>query len=150
MQPGQHVRYAVLIPAYRPSAGLIDLVRDLAGRGMPAIVVVDDGSGAEFRGIFDQVAQLPSVQVLRHAVNLGKGAALKTGINHALCEFPELRGVVTADADGQHHPEDIERVAARLHGASRRAGAGRAAPSMAPCRCAAASATSSRAGSCRR
>jgi glycosyltransferase involved in cell wall biosynthesis len=114
MQPGQHVRYAVLIPAYRPSAGLIDLIRDLAGRGVPAIVVVDDGSGAEFRGIFDEVAQLPRVQVLRHAVNLGKGAALKTGINYTLCEFPELRGVVTADADGQHHPEDIERVAARL------------------------------------
>jgi glycosyltransferase involved in cell wall biosynthesis len=114
MQLGQHVRYAVLIPAYRPSAGLIDLVRDLASRGIPAIVVVDDGSGAAFLDIFDQVAQFPNVQVLRHAVNLGKGAALKTGINHAQCEFPELRGIITADADGQHHPEDIERVAARL------------------------------------
>src|SRR6185369_8570471 len=45
------------------------------------------------------------------AVNLGKGAALKTGINHALCTFPGLTGIVTADADGQHHPEDIRRVA---------------------------------------
>ena len=117
MQPGphgQHVQYAILIPAYRPAACLIDLVRELAARGMPAILVVDDGSGAEFRGVFDQVAELPNVQVLRHSVNLGKGAALKTGINHAQCEFPELRGVVTADADGQHHPADIERVAARL------------------------------------
>ena len=89
MQPGQHVRYAVLIPAYRPSAGLIDLVRDLSDRGMPAIVVVDDGSG---RGVPRHLrpgrGQFPNVQVLRHAVNLGKGAALKTGINHARCEFP--------------------------------------------------------------
>ena len=114
MQPGKHVRYAVLIPAYRPSAGLIDLVRDLADRGMPAIVIVDDGSGAEFRGIFDQVAQLPNVHLLSHPVNLGKGAALKTGINHVLGEFPGIAGVVTADADGQHHPEDIESVAAAL------------------------------------
>ncbi len=114
MQSGPHVRYAVLIPAYRPSEGLIELVRDLAGRGIPAILVVDDGSGPEFRGLFDRIAELPNVRLLHHSVNLGKGAALKTGLHHALDEFPKLHGVVTADADGQHHPEDIERVAARL------------------------------------
>src|SRR5206468_2047006 len=70
--------------------------------------------GAEFAGIFEQAARLPKVRLVSHAVNLGKGAALKTGIQHALSAFPQLRGVVTADADGQHHPEDIERVAARL------------------------------------
>ena len=109
----QPVQQVVLIPAYKPLAGLVDLVRDLSGRGMP-IVLVDDGSGPGFREIFHQAAQLPGVGVLRHAVNLGKGAALKTGINHALCAFPGLTGIVTADADGQHHPEDIERVAASL------------------------------------
>src|ERR1039457_6814595 len=115
MQPQPPVQHVVLIPAYRPSAGLIDLVCDLSARGMPAIILVDDGSGPQFRDIFDQAAQFPGVQILRHAVNLGKGAALKTGINHALCLFPDLIGVVTADADGQHHPEDIVRVAAGLH-----------------------------------
>lgn len=114
MQPEQPVELVVLIPAYRPSAGLVDLVRDLSARGMPAILLVDDGSGPEFDEIFNGAAQFPSVQILRHAVNLGKGAALKTGINHALCAFPGLVGIVTADADGQHHPEDIERVAASL------------------------------------
>jgi glycosyltransferase involved in cell wall biosynthesis len=108
------IRLAVVIPAYRPSAGLVELVRNLTTRPLPAIVVVDDGSGAEFREIFDQVAQFPRVHVLRHAINLGKGAALKTAFNYALCEFPDLVGVVTADADGQHHPDDIERVAGRL------------------------------------
>ena len=38
---------------------------------MPAIVLVDDGSGPEFREIFDQAARFPRVQILRHAVNLG-------------------------------------------------------------------------------
>src|SRR5580704_17873055 len=104
-------RYAVLIPAYRPSPGLVGLVRALSEKGTPAIVVVDDGSGPEYREIFAQAANFPHVQLLRHATNLGKGAALKTGINVALCTFPGLLGVVTADADGQHHPDDIERVA---------------------------------------
>jgi glycosyltransferase involved in cell wall biosynthesis len=114
MPPEQPVQYAVLIPAYRPSSHLVALVRDLSRRGMPAIVLVDDGSGPEFRAIFDQAAQFPGVEVLRHPVNLGKGAALKTGIVHALAAFPGLLGIVTADADGQHHPDDIVRVAAAL------------------------------------
>jgi glycosyltransferase involved in cell wall biosynthesis len=114
MPPELPVQYAVLIPAYRPSAHLIALVRDLSGRGMPAILLVDDGSGPEFRAIFEQAAHLPGVEVLRHPVNLGKGAALKTGIAHALAAFPGLLGIVTADADGQHHPEDIARVETAL------------------------------------
>ena len=86
MQNSQHI---VLIPAYQPSEGLIGLVRELSEDGGMPIVLVDDGSGAEFRAVFERAAQFPGVQLLRHAMNLGKGAALKTGINHALCAFPE-------------------------------------------------------------
>ena len=107
-------RLAVVIPAYKPSAGLVDLLRALSDEPFLAILIVDDGSGAEFREIFARAACFPKVTVLRHAVNLGKGAALKTAFNHALCEYPDLRGVVTADADGQHHPEDIVEVARAL------------------------------------
>jgi hypothetical protein len=107
-------RLAVVIPAYRPSAGLIDLVRELSGKALGPIVIVDDGGGPDYRQIFEQAAAFPNVQVLRHAVNLGKGAALKTAFNHVLCTMPGAIGVVTADADGQHHPDDIEEVAKRL------------------------------------
>jgi putative flippase GtrA len=107
-------RLAVVIPAYRPSAGLIDLVQQLTAKAIAPILIVDDGGGPDFREIFERVAAFPNVTVLRHAVNLGKGAALKTAFNHALCAIPDLIGVVTADADGQHHPDDIERVAATL------------------------------------
>jgi glycosyltransferase involved in cell wall biosynthesis len=110
----QSSRLAVVIPAYRPSSRLVDIVRALAEKSLSTIVVIDDGSGAEFHEIFAGTAAVPGVQLLRHAVNLGKGAALKTGINHALCNIPGIAGVVTADADGQHDPEDIERVAERL------------------------------------
>jgi len=103
---------AVLIPAYRPTATLADLVKTLRSVDWQMIVVVDDGSGAECESIFREVAGLPRVEVVRHAVNLGKGAALKSGINLALCRFPDLSGVVTVDADGQHDPEDVRRVAA--------------------------------------
>lgn len=105
---------AVLIPAYRPGAALIDLVRELGARPFAAIVVVDDGSGPEFQQVFREAAALPNVHLRRHGRNLGKGAALKTGIEFVRSDFPDLTGVVTADADGQHHPDDIEAVARTL------------------------------------
>jgi len=111
MQPAP---IAIVIPAYKPSAGLIDLVAALSTMAEHPIVVVDDGSGEAYRDIFSRVAAFPQVQLLRHAVNLGKGAALKTAMNHVLCRLPDVAGIVTADADGQHHPEDIARVAEAL------------------------------------
>jgi glycosyltransferase involved in cell wall biosynthesis len=101
---------AVLIPAYKPSDGLVDLVESLSAASSRPIVVVDDGSGPKFGPLFSQAAAFPHVKLLRHAVNLGKGAALKTAMNYVLCEMPDVQAVVTADADGQHHPEDIARV----------------------------------------
>ena len=107
--------YAILlIPAFRPDMGLLDLVRAIAGQPLEAIVLVDDGSGEEFRAIFDEAERIPGVRVVRHAVNLGKGAALKTGMNFALAEYPKALGIVTADADGQHDPADIQAVTRRF------------------------------------
>ena len=102
---------AVLVPAWQPEARLPTLLGELLEGGFGVIVVVDDGSRPECRSVFAEVAALPRVELLRHAVNLGKGRALKTGFNHLLDSHPECTGVVTADADGQHTSEDIERVA---------------------------------------
>src|SRR5438046_2917295 len=98
--PGQAL---LVIPAYKPAAGLPDAVTMVMGSGVfQRAIVVDDGSGPEFAPIFERLSAMEGVTVLRHAVNLGKGAALKTALNHAACDYPEALGVVTADADGQH------------------------------------------------
>jgi putative flippase GtrA len=70
-------------------------------------MVVDDGSGPQYESIFAAAARVPGVSVVKHAVNLGKGAALKTGMNMVMLSFPDACGVVTADADGQHAPADV-------------------------------------------
>ncbi len=103
----------VVIPAYRPTPDFPGFVRQLAAMGLDRIIIVDDGSGPPYRPLFDEVARLPQVRVERHAVNLGKGAALKTGFNAALCEDADAL-LVTADADGQHHPDDVLAVARAL------------------------------------
>jgi putative flippase GtrA len=102
---------AVLIPAYQPGEALPSLVKALSETALGAIVVIDDGSGAEFRARFQDASRYPRVLILRHAINLGKGAALKTALNYILCELPGISAIVTADADGQHHPDDVCRVA---------------------------------------
>jgi putative flippase GtrA len=107
-------QFAVLIPAYRPEDTLVELVRTLAQSHGGPIIVVDDGSGLEFASRFREIEQIAGVTLLHHAINLGKGAALKTGINYFLCTFANLIGLVTADADGQHAAPDILRVGAQL------------------------------------
>jgi glycosyltransferase involved in cell wall biosynthesis len=111
---------AILIPAWQPDEQLAILVAGLGEEGFGAVIVVDDGSDEKYAAVFEELALLPRVHVLRHAVNLGKGRALKTGINYFLSELPEMDGLVTADADGQHTKADIARVAKGLFDAGGR------------------------------
>lgn len=106
---------SLLIPAFRPTSALVTLSADLLSLGAEEIIVVDDGSPAEESFIFEELARLRGVLVLRHAVNLGKGRALKTGLNHfLLAHKPSSPGVVTLDADGQHLAADVVHVANAL------------------------------------
>jgi glycosyltransferase involved in cell wall biosynthesis len=104
---------AVLIPAWEPESPLLDLVAALGSSGLGVVLILDDGSSPVTQSVFDALRAF-NVRLLRHAVNLGKGRALKTGFNCILSEYPEITGVVTADADGQHTVEDILHVAAAL------------------------------------
>ena len=104
----------VIIPAWQPTMLLVSLARDLLSRGFTTLLIIDDGSGAEAQPVFEAIAALSGTEVLRHRVNQGKGRALKTAFSHLLAHRPNLRGVVTADADGQHAAEDIQRVAEAL------------------------------------
>jgi glycosyltransferase involved in cell wall biosynthesis len=106
--------HAVIIPAYKPSFVLIEVLQSLAMRGVDAIVLIDDGSGPGHRDVFARAAAIPQVRLVRHKFNCGKGAALKTGIRFVLETFPSLVGIVTADADGQHHQDDILRIITSL------------------------------------
>jgi putative flippase GtrA len=108
-------RPILLIPAYKPPPSLQPLVKELMDtRAFEAAVIVDDGGGEECASIFERLTETPGVHVLRHVVNLGKGAALKSGLNFAACRYVQSVGVVTADADGQHTAADIVKIAEEL------------------------------------
>ncbi|SDN86937.1 Glycosyltransferase involved in cell wall bisynthesis [Klenkia soli] len=100
----------VLVPAYRPDGRLPALLAALR-RLDPRLdlLVVDDGSPGP---VLEECRALGAT-VLHHGVNRGKGAALRTGFAHVALVSPGS-AVVTADADGQHLPEDVVRVAAAV------------------------------------
>src|SRR5256884_8444108 len=104
---------AVVIPAYQAADTIPGVVGGVL-RALPGatVYVVDDGSRDETGDKAGEGGRGKGVTVLTHPRNLGKGAALRTGIARALADGAAI--VVTLDADGQHPPEDIPRLGAPI------------------------------------
>ena len=101
-------RVAVLVPAYNEAdnvGAVLDRIPAEVCGVETAVLVIDDGS----RDGTDEVARAHGAIVARHVVNRGGGAALRTGYRLLADSGAEI--VVTLDADGQHLPEEMERLA---------------------------------------
>jgi glycosyltransferase involved in cell wall biosynthesis len=101
-------RLAVAIPAFEAAASIATVVRRVLAMSAE-VIVVDDGSGD---GTGD-AARACGIPVLTHAVNLGKGRALKTAFDHLFGSGYDA--VVTIDADGQHPPEEMPKLLTPWH-----------------------------------
>ncbi|MFC4487101.1 glycosyltransferase family 2 protein [Tepidiphilus baoligensis] len=97
---------SLILPAKNEAAALATLLPRLRERFPQAeLIVVDDGSSDDTAAI----AQRAGARVVRHPVSLGNGAAVKSGARAATGEV-----LVFLDADGQHDPDDIPRLLAKL------------------------------------
>ena len=101
----------IVIPAYQPDEKLAGVVDALIQKTDFPIVIVDDGSREDCQPLFAALAEKDRVTVLHHEVNRGKGAAMKTAFQYVYDHCPDEEGVITVDADGQHLPDDVLRVA---------------------------------------
>jgi len=90
----------VIVPAYNEAARIKDVIGEIR-KYCKNIIVVDDGSKDDTV----KVASRENVTVLRHEINMGKGAALKTGCDYACSK--DAGYIITIDADGQHQPKEI-------------------------------------------
>ena len=106
------MNFYILIPAYKPEQSMIPFIKELKEQ-TDSILVVNDGSGAEYSDTFRRIADM-GITVIDHPVNRGKGVALRTGISYIKETFPDCEGIITADCDGQHTVRDIMRVAQAL------------------------------------
>lgn len=100
----------ILIPAFKPDEKIVILIKRLFSEGFRRVIVVDDGSGERYADIFMRLREMGCI-VEQHEKNLGKGAAIKTAFAAAVKKFGRENRYITADADGQHLPEDIRKVA---------------------------------------
>ena len=97
----------ILIPAYNPN---IDIMKEFIctlNNTFPNIVIVNDGSLPQYTSFFNQLST--EHIVITHYINLGKGRALKTGMNYILNNYPNIKAIITADSDGQHAVKDIKK-----------------------------------------
>ena len=97
----------VLVPCYNEGATVEDVILrilrvQLVYRLALEPVVVDDGSTDETPAI---VSEYPSVRLIRHGRNMGKGAAVRTGLANATGDV-----IVIQDADLEYFPEEIPRL----------------------------------------
>ena len=101
----------VIIPALNPPEILEEYVKQLNAEGFEKIIIVDDGSCAESKSLFRYLENAYCCDLLVHAVNMGKGRALKDALNYYLVTYSgSYKGVITADSDGQHLVKDVVRM----------------------------------------
>ena len=98
-----------IIPALNPDLKLIQSVNELIKKGFEKIIIINDGS--ENTKIFDELSKNKECIIINHDVNKGKGCALKTAFSYYKDNFiDDYYGVITLDADGQHHINDIVNI----------------------------------------
>ena len=108
-------RIIIVIPSLNPDDKLISAVKGLRAVGFKEIILVNDGSAVNYCGPFSLAeSENPYCTVIRHSINRGKGAALKTAFDFIITNRPDSVGVITVDGDGQHVASDVVKLAEKL------------------------------------
>lgn len=98
----------IVMPLFNEAEVVGDVIVELR-KVFPLVICVDDGS-TDGSG---RIARDAGAALVTHSINLGQGAALRTGIDYALRD-PRMRQLVTFDSDGQHRVEDAVAMVTRL------------------------------------
>lgn len=95
----------IVIPAFNEATVIASVIEEIKSAEYQNIIVIDDGSCDNTQAVAQKESGVVS---LRHAINRGKGASVKTGIEAAKMLSADC--VVTIDGDGQHNPADIAKM----------------------------------------
>ena len=95
--------FAFVIPVYNHAGTVAQVIKDAQALRFP-VFVVEDGSTDN---TYDQIKEIKGIQILRHPQNQGKGAAILTGFTAASAVAD---WAITIDADGQHYPQDAQKL----------------------------------------
>lgn len=98
---------SLIIPAYNEAKTLVSIIARCAKQSVvKQLVVVNDGSNDNTREVLSRISKYWSknsvLTIIHHKKNLGKGAAIKTGLTKVKCKY-----VMVQDADLEYSPEEI-------------------------------------------
>ncbi len=102
------MKISIIIPVYNEQKTIAQVLQTVDGLKLDKftkeIIVVDDGSKDASK---EQIlkTKISGMKFYSHDKNMGKGAAIKTGIDHATGEY-----IVIQDADTEYNPEDIKKL----------------------------------------
>ncbi len=96
----------IVVCAYNEEKAIASVINGLNEMGFRKIVVVNDGSSDETGNV---VRNFPVV-LIEHIINRGQGAAIATGLEYC-SRLEDCKFIATFDADSQHRPEDLEKMA---------------------------------------
>ena len=93
------IEISVIIPIYNEESTCSDIINKVKKINLvKEIIVVDDASTDS---TFEILNTIDDINILKHRKNMGKGAAVRTGLSHAKYNY-----VITQDADLEYYPED--------------------------------------------
>ncbi len=96
------MKLSVIIPVYNEKATIQEILKQVRAVNLAReIIVVDDGSTDGTRQLLKQEENQPGTIVLYHDHNQGKGAAVRTGFDHATGDI-----LLIQDADLEYDPRD--------------------------------------------
>jgi glycosyltransferase involved in cell wall biosynthesis len=104
-----HRKLSVIVPVFNERNTIVEIMRRMRAVELPVdreIVVVDDGSDDGTQQVLAQLGD-STVKIVRHGSNRGKGAAIRTGLEHVTGDL-----VLIQDADLEYDPEDWPKLLA--------------------------------------
>jgi glycosyltransferase involved in cell wall biosynthesis len=102
-------KLSVIVPVFNERNTIVEIMRRMRAVDLPIereIVVVDDGSSDGTQQVLAQLGD-STVKIVRHGVNRGKGAAIRTGLEHVTGDL-----VLIQDADLEYDPQDWPKLLA--------------------------------------
>lgn len=101
------LKIVIIVPEYNEGKRAVETVKKILRSTKNPVIVVDDGSiDTSYKLLRKQYKNNERIILRRHIINLGKGAAMKTGVE--LAWKLGFNAVIFIDADGQHNPKHLK------------------------------------------
>ena len=99
----------ILMPVFNERTTVLTAIDHALSATLPVtdlqLIVIDDGSNDGTRDVLEGAALGPNVRIIRHERNMGKGAAVRTGLQHATSTFTAI-----LDADLEYRADDLAQL----------------------------------------